>query len=235
METQHEWNGSMQHLVRRSVKGYNDHGSSLDSIALEREEISTKNEVQEGHDSSSQVPWKKRHSRELGAKPQTASAIISQLNRYHSQSSINSKGDVKQSKFKIIPKSGALKAPWEGQYNHTTKDGLSRRPKNPSPLMLPVSKTAIENPSGRSPSSEKQTLSLTPKKGVPHVYHDYSNVPDIVGVVRKKTGGVTQPFPEKLHVMLGRDDDPSIVGWLPHGRAFLVRKPAEFTNEIMPK
>jgi hypothetical protein len=38
------------------------------------------------------------------------------------------------------------------------------------------------------------------KRGVPHVYHDYSKVPDTIGFVRKKTGGVTQPFPEKLMV-----------------------------------
>ena len=47
-----------------------------------------------------------------------------------------------------------------------------------------------------------------------------------------------QPFPEKLYEML--DDvegtaDMSIVSWLPHGRAFLVRKPKEFTGAIMPK
>lgn len=47
-----------------------------------------------------------------------------------------------------------------------------------------------------------------------------------------------QPFPEKLHEMLDAVDgtmDVSIVSWLPHGRAFLVRKPKEFTEKIMPK
>lgn len=72
--------------------------------------------------------------------------------------------------------------------------------------------------------------------GVPHIYHDYSAVPDSMGYVRKKTGGVTQPFPEKLMEMLTKETDcPSIVGWLPHGRAFIVRKPTAFTSEIMPK
>lgn len=73
------------------------------------------------------------------------------------------------------------------------------------------------------------------KRGVPHTYTDYANVPDTAGYVRKKTGGVTQPFPEKLHEMLDTVDEPSIVGWLPHGRAFLVRKPKEFTAQIMPQ
>lgn len=46
-------------------------------------------------------------------------------------------------------------------------------------------------------------------------------------------------FPDKLHEMLCQEssDDPAsaIVSWLPHGRAFIVRKPKEFTTEIMPK
>ena len=46
-------------------------------------------------------------------------------------------------------------------------------------------------------------------------------------------------FPDKLHEMLSQEssDDPAsaIVSWLPHGRAFIVRKPKEFTTEVMPK
>ena len=71
----------------------------------------------------------------------------------------------------------------------------------------------------------------------PHIYHDYSNIPDTLAFVRKKTGGVTQPFPEKLMNMLNFEYplNCSIVSWLPHGRAFIVRKPKEFTETIMPK
>jgi hypothetical protein len=75
------------------------------------------------------------------------------------------------------------------------------------------------------------------RKGVPHVYRDFSNVPDSVTVVRKKTGGVATPFPEKLHHMLDLEskEHPSAVSWLSHGRAFLVHDPHEFTDFIMPK
>ena len=82
-----------------------------------------------------------------------------------------------------------------------------------------------------SPSSAKPNR----KRGVPHVYRDYSNTPDTIGYVRKKTGGVTQPFPEKLHELLEQENEPTIVSWLPHGRAFLVRKPKEFTQDVMPR
>jgi hypothetical protein len=77
------------------------------------------------------------------------------------------------------------------------------------------------------------------KRGVPHIYHDYSQVPDVIGYVRKKTGGVTQPFPEKLHEMLNAMDQDresrQVVSWLPHGRAFLVHRPKEFTHDVMPR
>eukprot|EP00934_Nitzschia_sp_Nitz4_P002535 Nitzschia sp. Nitz4//scaffold86_size83305//51020//52056//NITZ4_005265-RA/size83305-snap-gene-0.172-mRNA-1//-1//CDS//3329559259//2525//frame0 len=51
-------------------------------------------------------------------------------------------------------------------------------------------------------------------------------------------GGVTTPFPWKLHDMLddmARNGDHSVVTWQPHGRAFMVHKPKEFVEDIMPK
>eukprot|EP00934_Nitzschia_sp_Nitz4_P009056 Nitzschia sp. Nitz4//scaffold17_size182527//79834//81297//NITZ4_001851-RA/size182527-snap-gene-0.279-mRNA-1//1//CDS//3329539331//9046//frame0 len=83
--------------------------------------------------------------------------------------------------------------------------------------------------------SSPQYHPLSKRKTVPHVYRDFSSVPDTTGYVRKKTGGVTQPFPEKLHEMLDSEDEPDVVSWLPHGRAFLVRNPKEFTDRVMPK
>jgi hypothetical protein len=50
-------------------------------------------------------------------------------------------------------------------------------------------------------------------------------------------GGVATPFPEKLHYMLSRmepEGTASIASWQPHGRCFLVHKPKEFVQEIMP-
>ncbi len=105
----------------------------------------------------------------------------------------------------------------------------------------PLPPAAMEKQAGGRSGGVSSTSSPVLKQ--PHVYHDYANVPDTIGFVRKKTGGVTQPFPEKLYEMLCKespDTDPSqpiscIVSWLPHGRAFIVRKPKLFTTEIMPK
>jgi hypothetical protein len=105
---------------------------------------------------------------------------------------------------------------------------------HPSELSLsPNPANGAHSDKGKRSSSS----SSSPKRrGVPHVYHDYSKVPDMSDYSRKKTGGVTQPFPEKLMEMLTRESNmQQVVGWLPHGRAFIVRKPKAFTEDIMPK
>ena len=235
METNHDWNGSTQHLVRRSgceaglhtVKGYDEQTSHPPTISVVNV---TKNGAEDESENSISIPWMRR----FVSDPQRASTIIAQLNNYHRLSSNatkdDSSDDSSRAKNEVTPPSGGLKPPWEEKQKPT----ISEYPPEPPTLLLSGVDTTVSSSTSRSTSDGKQLYS-PPKKGVPHVYHDYSNVPDTVGVVRKKTGGVTQPFPEKLHEMLNNDDDPSIVGWLPHGRAFLVRKPSEFTSQIMPK
>mmetsp|Transcript_17485 Transcript_17485/g.35088 ORF Transcript_17485/g.35088 Transcript_17485/m.35088 type:complete len:362 (+) Transcript_17485:265-1350(+) len=49
---------------------------------------------------------------------------------------------------------------------------------------------------------------------------------------RKNTGGVTSPFPEKLMEMLA-EVDPSIIGWLSHGRGFKIRNQKVFVDSVM--
>lgn len=55
---------------------------------------------------------------------------------------------------------------------------------------------------------------------------------------RNGKGGVITPFPLKLHNMLSQIEDDglsSVISWQPHGRAFVVRNPAEFSKRVMPK
>jgi hypothetical protein len=105
----------------------------------------------------------------------------------------------------------------------------------------PTTEDAVHDPTrGEDEGTLTDAGKKIPKQGVPHVYHDFAQVlPDVdpMMLVRKKTGGVTQPFPEKLHEMLDSETSPAaqaVVSWLPHGRAFVVRKPKEFTSKIMP-
>lgn len=55
---------------------------------------------------------------------------------------------------------------------------------------------------------------------------------------KRRRGGVAVAFPLKLHAFL----DPievgglaSVISWQPHGRAFVVHKPKEFVDQVMPE
>ena len=55
--------------------------------------------------------------------------------------------------------------------------------------------------------------------------------------VKKTRGGVTEPFPERLHRLLleiKQDGKGDVVSFLPHGRAFAIHKTDRFVSEIMP-
>lgn len=48
-------------------------------------------------------------------------------------------------------------------------------------------------------------------------------------------GGVKVPFPKKLYSLLEENLFEDVISWQPHGRSFLVRKPTEFVNNVMPR
>jgi hypothetical protein len=91
-------------------------------------------------------------------------------------------------------------------------------------------------------SSESEASSAKPKREIQHNYHDHANddgaIYRDVPVVSK--GGVTVPFPMKLHNMLEHIslNDPTlaeIVSWQPHGRCFLVKDIKTFTSDVLPR
>lgn len=74
--------------------------------------------------------------------------------------------------------------------------------------------------------------------GEPHAYFDHagddSSTSSDAGYRRP---GNVPPFPVRLHAMLEEAEDDGladIVSWQPHGRCFVVHKPKEFAEEIMP-
>lgn len=73
---------------------------------------------------------------------------------------------------------------------------------------------------------------------VQHDYHDHSH--DNRADYQEEhpaRGGVTTPFPLKLHEMLenvSADGFDQIISWQPHGRCFVVHKPKEFV-ELLPQ
>jgi hypothetical protein len=79
-------------------------------------------------------------------------------------------------------------------------------------------------------SQQQQTQSVN--------YVDASHLPDPPPDTRRNRGGVTEPFPEKLHRMLENAEmvgKADVVSFFPHGRAFAIHKPRRFVSEIMPK
>ncbi|CAB9526850.1 Heat stress transcription factor [Seminavis robusta] len=70
---------------------------------------------------------------------------------------------------------------------------------------------------------------------VEHDYHDHANELELIDE-RPARGGVTTPFPIRLHKMLDQmqeDGHADVISWQPHGRAFVVHKPKEF-KELLP-
>lgn len=77
------------------------------------------------------------------------------------------------------------------------------------------------------------------KKSSPYI--DTSNMadPPEYELARRRTrGGVTEPFPEKLHRMLleiQKDGHAHVISFFPHGRAFGIHDTDKFEEKIMPK
>ena len=129
--------------------------------------------------------------------------------------------------------------------------GLARKPNNDASLL---SKLAVKNDVTRQqfelktfepkaiviPSAPAPPAAAKPQNAhiiVQHNYHDHSH--DAKSLYQEEhpaRGGVTTPFPLKLHEMLENveaNGHEHIVSWQPHGRCFVVHKPKEFV-ELLP-
>lgn len=116
-----------------------------------------------------------------------------------------------------------------------------------SALIAQSVENCSERTNERFPATDSLALDRIMKKEngkycVQHNYHDHAD--DIEGLIIQppvvSKGGVTVPFPMKLHGLLEQIDtvEPElsgIVSWLPHGRSFLVHKPKEFANSVLPR
>ena len=96
----------------------------------------------------------------------------------------------------------------------------------------------------RKPQKPGKTAKQNDRHFVVHNYHDHAHDEDHEtdddqqeeGQHRGK-GGVAISFPLKLHAVLDQveaDGLASIISWRPHGRCFLIHKPKEFVDNVMP-
>ena len=103
----------------------------------------------------------------------------------------------------------------------------------------PMHHTTMEGNSNHDIANQTDPDSERRKLGTP--YFDASSLldPNPIAMANRRTrGGVTEPFPEKLHRMLQEVEaagEDNIISFFPHGRAFAVHNPSRFVSEVMPK
>ncbi len=94
------------------------------------------------------------------------------------------------------------------------------------------------NSSRSKPTNISQNFSKR-RNVVKHTYHDHAFDKDDVESKKKQRkgprGGVTTPFPVKLHMLLEENEYSDIISWQPHGRCFLLHDPKEFLEVVMPR
>jgi len=125
-------------------------------------------------------------------------------------------------------------------------------PRSAMPMSMPVSvqdtpfmgaKPETKKPRRRrKPQKPGKTAKQNDRHFVVHNYHDHAHdVPenDLQEVPpSKRRGGVSMSFPIKLHAILDQVEEDGlshVISWQPHGRCFLIHKPKEFTDYVMPK
>lgn len=91
----------------------------------------------------------------------------------------------------------------------------------------------------RKPQKPGKTAKLNDRHFVVHNYHDHALDPDENDEDddAHRKGGAAISFPTKLHNVLEQveaDGLAHIVSWQPHGRCFLIHKPKEFADHVMP-
>lgn len=111
------------------------------------------------------------------------------------------------------------------------------------PVRMEIAVTVLKkSPIKRSDDAQVEGTPLKRLKFVQHNYHDHSsdNIDDYLDAPALPKGGVSVPFPMKLYDMLNtiatkETELASIVTWQPHGRCFVVRRPKEFAESVLPR
>lgn len=93
----------------------------------------------------------------------------------------------------------------------------------------------------RKPQKPGKTAKQNDRHFVIHNYHDHAQDADENDVEEepapRRRGGVTVSFPVKLHAVLDQveaDGLGHIISWQSHGRCFVIHKPKEFVDHVMP-
>mmetsp|Transcript_6904 Transcript_6904/g.10370 ORF Transcript_6904/g.10370 Transcript_6904/m.10370 type:complete len:354 (+) Transcript_6904:139-1200(+) len=110
-------------------------------------------------------------------------------------------------------------------------------------IPVPAKSTTQPSLNIKKENGVAEAMKTQEKHCVQHNYHDHSLDNDRTFKVDKQTvskGGVTVPFPMKLHDMLEHIEllEPElahVVTWQPHGRCFIVHKPKLFAERVLAR
>lgn len=111
-----------------------------------------------------------------------------------------------------------------------------------TPYGVPMPQEKSKPKRRRKPQKPGLTAKHNERHFVQHNYHDHAldredSLDDDTQEERRR-GGVSVAFPLKLHSVLQQaeaDGLGHIVSWQPHGRCFVIHKPQEFTDYVMPR
>ena len=84
--------------------------------------------------------------------------------------------------------------------------------------------------------------------GPRYVYRDFSHLPRDASSIDPRTSGISEDgtalaldelrnskLPAKLNHMLADPQNSHIISWMPHGRAWKILRPQEFTDRVLPR
>ena len=112
----------------------------------------------------------------------------------------------------------------------------------PQPPVFPSTVPSVVNTKPRSkrrraPQKPGKTAKNQERHFVVHNYHDHALDEEVVDP-KPRRGGLAGSFPVKLHAVLSQVEEDGfahIISWQPHGRCFVIHKPKEFVEHIMPR
>jgi len=106
-------------------------------------------------------------------------------------------------------------------------------------VAAPKTMPSPSHPAKKCKKSPSASIASHHDAALVHEYHDHvaDLTVDIEAMKYKAKGGVTTPFPVKLHIMLQQIEEDGlahVVSWQPHGRCFVVHEPKQFVKHVMP-
>jgi hypothetical protein len=130
-----------------------------------------------------------------------------------------------------------------GTYEHEIPTSLFQQTNNTPSLGSQPYDQNCRPKRRRKPQKPGKTAKQNDRHFVVHNYHDHALDPDENDVIHeedngaRRRGGVALSFPSKLHSILDQveaDGLGHVISWQPHGRCFVIHKPKEFSDHVMP-